>query len=177
MIKKKLPSKKVSPDDYMTPHYALNPLLKYLKKNWIIWECASGSGNLAKFLRKKGYKVVTTEILRGGTNNDFLTCKPPKKYNCILTNPPYSLKNEFLERCYKLKKPFALLLPLTTLETETRQNLFNNFGLEIIFFNKRINFEVPYQTKSNSSYFATAWFTNKLKIGNSLNFVKLERDN
>ena len=41
----------------------------------------------------------------------------PVQFDCIITNPPFSLKQEFLQRCYELGKPFALLLPLTTFES------------------------------------------------------------
>jgi len=37
-------------DEFQTPKYALDPLLPFLKKDWIIWECAWGKGSLAKHL-------------------------------------------------------------------------------------------------------------------------------
>ena len=70
-------------------------------------------------------------------------------------------------------KPFAFLLPLTTFETRKRQYLFQKYGLEVIFFDKRINFETP-SGKGSGSWFATAWFTNGLNIGKEMNFVRLE---
>ena len=73
---------------------------------------------------------------------------------------------------HMLGKPFALLLPLTTLETRTRQQLFQRYGLEIVLFDRRINFHVP-SGKESKSWFATAWFTWGLDIGKELNFVSL----
>lgn len=113
--------KQGSRDDYQTPPIALTPLLPHLKKNWIIWECAAGEGSLVKALRKEGYKVIATDIHSG---KDFLNYEP-RDYDCIITNPPFSLKQEFLERAYCLGKPFAFLLPLTTLESEKRQRFFH----------------------------------------------------
>ena len=40
-------------NDFQTPVKALEPLVLYLKKEWIIWECACGKGNLAKNLRER----------------------------------------------------------------------------------------------------------------------------
>jgi len=94
----------------------------------------------------------------------------PEEFDCIVTNPPYSLKNEFLERCYELKKPFALLLPLTALETRRRQRLFKEYGVEIVVLPKRINFETP-SGRGSGSWFAVGWFTNWLNIGKQLVFV------
>ncbi|MEM3859736.1 MAG: hypothetical protein QW478_10090, partial [Candidatus Micrarchaeaceae archaeon] len=88
-------------------------------------------------------------------------------FDAIVTNPPFSLKQEFLIRCYELQKPFALLLPLTTFETKKRQDLFKKYGVEVIFFPKRINFETP-DGSGNGSWFATAWFTWGLNLGRSL---------
>jgi hypothetical protein len=68
-----------------------------------------------------------------------------------------------------VKKPFALLLPLTTFETTKRQKLFKKYGVEVIFLPKRINFETP-SGKGSDSWFAVAWFTNWLNIGKQLIF-------
>ena len=155
-------------DDFQTPPEALYPLLPYLKKEWAIWECACGKGNLSDFLKEQGYNVIATDIMTG---HDFLKWKP-EKFDCIVTNPPYSLKQQFLERCYKLGKPFALLLPLTTFETAKRQRLFKKYGVQVVFFDKRINFETP-SGKGSGAWFAVAWFTWGLGLPNDLNFVEL----
>lgn len=164
-----LPQKINSLDDYQTPSIPLNPLIPFLKKNWIIWEPADGKGNLSGYLREReSFNVIGTDILVG---KDFLKWNP-KRFDCIITNPPYSLKQQFLERCYELRKPFALLLPLTTFETQKRQKLFRDFGVEIIFLPNRINFETP-SGKGSGAWFATAWFTNWLNIGQQLTFSKV----
>jgi hypothetical protein len=166
----KPPLKQGNPDDFQTPPQALKPLLPYLKKDWFLWECASGNGNLSTELTRKGYKVIDSDILYG---NDFLKWKP-ENFDCIITNPPFKYKQEFLQRAYQLKKPFAFLLPLTTFETTKRQKLFKEYGLEVIFFDKRINFETPNNVENSSSWFATAWFTNGLKIGKEMTFVEYD---
>lgn len=158
-----------APNDFQTPPEALLPLLPYIKKDWIIWECAEGKGYLTEALAKAGHKVIGSDILSGA---DFFNWEPDTHYDCIITNPPYSLKQKFLARAYHLGKPFAFLLPLTTLETRARQSLFKSFGLEIILFDRRINFHVP-SGKESKAWFATAWFTNGLNIGKQLSFVSL----
>jgi len=152
-------------DDFQTPPIALKPLLPFLTKKWIIWECAQGKGNLSKELQRLGYEVIGTDILTG---QDFLKWQPDR-YDCIVTNPPYSLKQQFLLRAYLLKKSFAFLLPLTTFETKKRQKLFERWGLEVIFLPKRVNFETP-SGQGSGSWFAVAWFTNWLNLGKELNY-------
>lgn len=100
-------------DEIYTPDYAVKPLLKYLPKKLTIWEPTDfGESNITKVLKKSGFKVISTHK----TSFDFLTDEPDFDYDMIITNPPYSIKDEFLARCYNLKKPFCLLLPLTALE-------------------------------------------------------------
>jgi len=154
-------------NDFQTPPIALHPLLPYLKKDWVIWECANGKGNLTLKLLDRGYRVLATDIESG---YDFLDWQPDR-FDCIVTNPPYSLKDKFLKRCYLLGKPFALLMPLTTLEGK-RQHWLEEYGIEIILLEKRLNFETP-SGEGSGSWFATAWFTNWLNIGNQLTFGKL----
>lgn len=152
------PMKNNSPDDFQTPASAIKPLLPYLKKDWAIWECASGKGNLVNALKANGYNTIQSDIIYG---QNFLTDAPPPFFDCILTNPPYSCKDQFLERAYALGKPFAFLLPLTTFEGKKRQALFKQHGVEVLFLPKRINFETPTGI-GQSSWFATAWFCHNL---------------
>ena len=124
-------------DFIQTPPEAVRPLLKYIPKEWSIWECAQGEGNLTKEMKRQGYGVWGTDILTG---LDFLATNLIE-YRCIVTNPPYSLKDKFLQRCYDLGKPFALLLPLTALGSQKRQKLFREHGIQIVMLGKRVNFD------------------------------------
>jgi hypothetical protein len=149
----KPPLKQGRVDDFQTPPQALAPLMPFLRRNWTIWECAEGRGNLSTHLRAAGHKVVGSDILDG---RDFLTWEPPY-FDCIITNPPYSLKTRFLERAYSLGTRFAFLVPLTTFEGRERQAMFKKHGIEVILFDKRINFEK--HGHESGSWFMTAWFT------------------
>lgn len=162
------PIKNNSPNEYQTPTYAIDPLIPYIRKDWTIWECAEGKGNITKYLKENGFKVFGTDIITG---TDFLNKELQLPYfDCIITNPPYQFKNQFLERCYELGKPFALLMPLTALETEKRQRLFRRYGIELVLMPKRINFEVPNGINNSSAWFASAWFTYKFNLGQQLVF-------
>jgi hypothetical protein len=158
-----------APDDFQTPALALKPLVPFISKESTVWECAEGKGNLTREFSRLGYKVIGSDKL---SSHDFLFWQP-EHYDVIVTNPPYSIKEKFLERCYKLGKPFALLMPLTALESQSRQKLYTKYGLQMILFPKRINFETP-KTKGSGAWFATAWYTFGLKLPRDLNFVNTE---
>jgi hypothetical protein len=156
-----------------TPPYALEPLYEYLRKDWTIWECASGKGYLVDALLKKGYKVKWSDIERD-LKEDFFTFTPKQGFDCIITNPPYDIKDRWLERCYELGKPFALLLPIDALSTPGRQSLFRRYGLEIILSDHRYSFETP--NGGQSAWFDTCWFTWQLHIGAQITYYEYDKD-
>jgi hypothetical protein len=65
-----LPLKKAYSDDFQTPSEVLDYLIPWLQRDWTIWECAMGKGNLVKALRESkdwwlvrdcGLKVLCSE--------------------------------------------------------------------------------------------------------------------
>jgi len=148
-------------DEIFTPAIGLVSLLPNIRHEWIILEPAYGQGHLAKLLTDAGLAVV------GYAGFDFLVDEPPK-FDCVITNPPYSKKVQFLSRCYELGKPFALLMPLTALEGKARGELYKKYGIELIIPNKRINFIMP--NGGSSSWFQAVWFTHGLGLPAQLNF-------
>ena len=79
--------------------------------------------------------------------NDFFLINPPANCELMISNPPFSLQNQIIKRAFELIdknliKSFALLLPLSTLETPIRSELWENYNdkLSIIIFKKRIKF-------------------------------------
>ena len=160
-------------DDFQTPPEALKPLLPYLKKEWIIWECAAGKRYLVKSLVENDFNVIDTDIT-DSFSIDFLDPRlgvVACNWDCIITNPPFSKKNEFIEKCYELDKPFALLLPLAALETQRRQKQWKE-GLQLIVLDKRLHFETPNNAKSHC-WFASAWFTYKLNLPKDIIFGEI----
>ena len=149
------PMKHGSPDNFQTPPEALDPLLPYLKRDWTIWEPSCGEGNLVNRLNDEGFDTFGTDII-APWHQDFFD-PPPLPFDAIVTNPPFSCKGEFMQHCYDLGKPFALLLPLTTFDSAKRQKLFMRYGIEVIFMPKRISFKTP-SGKGSGSWFMTAWF-------------------
>ena len=164
-------------DECQTPPYALEPLYPHIKyPNDPIWECAAGKGVLVNALSQKGFGVIATDI-SNGINQDFLTMWHEIPYIAtIVTNPPYSLKYEWLARCYELEFPFALLMPVEMLGTAKGQKLFDKYGIEIIFVSPRVDFYMPHKGyEGGGAQFPTAWFTWKLNLPQQINFATLNK--
>ncbi|VEU82758.1 hypothetical protein [Acholeplasma hippikon] len=79
--------------------------------------------------------------------NDFFITNPPDNCDLMISNPPFEQQNEIIKRSFDLIdkgqiKSFALLLPLSTLETKYRANLYEKYKdkISIIIFKDRIKF-------------------------------------
>lgn len=159
----KIPAK----DECQTPAYGISPILPYLPKSWTLWECAVGEGLMKSALEDAGYFVVGTgfDFFESPYRGDFI-------WNCIVTNPPFSLKYKWLERCYELGKPFALLMPVDVIAAKSAQTLFAKYGVEILLLDKRIDFKMPNKKwDGKGADFSVAWFTWGLKIGRTLTYL------
>ena len=132
-------------DEVYTPSYAVIPILKYLpnKIGLTIW-CPFdyNDSEYVKILRKQGYHVINSHI---DYNQNFFFFEPEEKYDIIISNPPFSVKDDILKRLYELNKPYMMLLPIPTLQGQKRYKYIKD--CQALIFDKRINFFKNKQTK------------------------------
>ena len=150
-------------DRCMTPPYALDPLLPFIRPEWIVWECAAGTGNLYEALAHHTLGVIGTDLHGKHANppRNFFDWQPAL-FSAIVTNPPYSIKFDWLERCYQLGKPFALLVPVETIGAKSAQVLMERHGSELLLLNRRVNFEMPNKGSAGSAQFPVLWLCWKM---------------
>lgn len=147
-------------DECYTPFYAVEPLLEFIPKAKTIW-CPFDEEWSAFYvlLKEKGYDVVRSSLAEG---QDFFTFEP-ERWDILISNPPFSKKDAVLKRAYSFDKPFALLLPLTTLQGISRFKTFDN-DIQLLSFDKRIGYHTKAHmgepTKSN--FYASAYFCRNL---------------
>lgn len=82
-----------------------------------------------KVLSEAGYRVITSHIDDG---MDYFTYEPDN-WTVMVSNPPFSKKDEVLERAYSLGKPFALLLPINAIQGRRRFDIYQN-RLQLLCF-------------------------------------------
>lgn len=130
-------------DEFYTPDYAIYPIVKYIKKGASIWCPFDGAkSNFVKILKGHDCSVFATHISEGG--GDFFSAQIP---NCdyIISNPPYSLKTEVLEKLFQIGKPFAMLLGVVGIfESQRRFDMFRHNKFEIMYLNRRVSYFKDY---------------------------------
>lgn len=128
-----------SGDEMYTPFYAVAPLIKHLKNSGYktVW-CPFDEewSAYVRMLREEGFKVIRSSLSDG---RDFFKYKPDEPYDVIISTPPFSRKDEVLRRLDELGKPFAILLPLNSLQGKLRFDVFKN-GIQLLSFDQRVGF-------------------------------------
>ena len=148
-------------DEYYTPPYAVDPILKYVPYGAKVWCPFDTEESLfVKMLRSKGCDVIATHII---TDEDFFSINLDCEY--IISNPPYSLKNEVFERLFNIGKPFAMLVGVVGIfESQYRFNLFKNNRFEIMCMNKRVSYFANYEDQKPllNPPFSSVYITSKM---------------
>lgn len=116
-------------DDYMTPKSAWESIKDYIPKDKVLWEAFYGDGKSGKHLSEMGFNVIHEDL-------DFFhnDCG-----DVVVSNPPFTMKKEVLERLKELNKPFILIMPSSTLNTKYVRELFAD-AIQILIPRKRIQF-------------------------------------
>ena len=140
-------------DFYATDPKAVHKLLlKYSINGSEILEQCIGNGNIANaikdFYNNKGLNITGVDIVDRGYPNtivhDYLTWKTDKKFDCIITNPPYSLAKEFVEKSMTLLNDdydedgypngqLIMFLKIQFLEGAKRKELFEKYPPKYIY--------------------------------------------
>lgn len=141
---------RVDNDYYATPPEAVKMLLTaYSGVNGTVLEPCVGGGHIAQtikdfYINKRN--VVCLDIVDRGYPDtivtDFLSWEPNRKFDSIVTNPPYSLALEFAEKGLSLLDDngvMALFLKIQFLEGAKRREFFENTPPKYVYvFSKRM---------------------------------------
>lgn len=140
MTNEHLRTSKGKNDECYTFDYAVYPLLKYMDKfkDKIIW-CPfdKDSSEFCKVFRRQGFNVINSHIDYG---QDFYFYEP-KEWDVLISNPPFSCKTNIFNRVIGFNKPFALLMNITYLNDGTAYKVFKDIDLQLLLFDKRMDFK------------------------------------
>jgi len=141
-------------DECLTLKNGVKPILKYIPKNWVVW-CPFDTKE-SEFVKQisKTNKVIHSHIFEG---KDFYEYEPEEKWDCIVSNPPFTNKRKIFERALSFNKPFALIMSNTWLNDSAPKQLFKDKNLQLLMFEERMKFsnngKIDSKITFSSSYF------------------------
>jgi hypothetical protein len=151
-------------DEYYTPNWVWDCLSPYIPNDKVIWEAFCNEGEASRksgeYLKQLGFNVICN-------GDDFFN----NNYgDIVVSNCPYSIKKDVIERLFFLNKPFMLILPNIILNTKyfiewaKKDN-----DIQIIILPKRVDFIKECGGKSTSTFhtLVVCW---KLKLSDRLIF-------
>ena len=105
--------------------------------------------------KENGYITMRSSLKDG---QDFFDCQVPY-CDVVISNPPFSQKDKVLERLYAFGKPFAMLMPVASLQGQARFKMFQQ-GLELLVFDKRIDYYTrgDFDKPRKGVHFGSAYF-------------------
>lgn len=143
-------------DDYYTPKTAWTNIDKFIKaKNYkTVFECfLLGSNEQSKnHLKKLGYTVKGNKKLDFLDNETWTKDLLDKKYDIIISNPPFqriesykkrkeNLKYKCIQKLISLNKPFIILMNSTNIFQKWYMELMENKDIKFIFPSSKINYD------------------------------------
>jgi len=164
-----------SEDFYATPFAATREILKHEQLRGSILEPACGQGHIAKVVRDfyPDSELVATDLvqredkfglgIRGGV--DFLAHDFGRTFGNIITNPPFTLAQQFAEKALRIAENKVILFEkVQWLEGMSRYEFFKNSPLATVYvFSNRVSpmiggNEVNEQGKKWASCMCFCWF-------------------
>ena len=166
---------RIDNDFYATPRDATEAILKKVELSGSILEPAAGQGHISEVLKEyyPNNEIISTDLvqredrfgipIQGGV--DFLTYEFNRKFDNIITNPPFSLAQEFVERSLELSNDKVIMFAkIQLLESDKRKAMFENSPLKYVYvFSRRVNplrngEELDEKGKPWASTMCFAWF-------------------
>lgn len=152
-------------DFYRTPPKATEALLSVEQFDGNILEPACGDGAISRILVDHSHDVISTDLVYRGygeqTNYDFLSDDYPYLADNVVTNPPFTYGQQFIELALKrTTRKVAILGKLQLLEGIKRRAMFETTPFTRLWvFSKRITMaRNGEREKYSSSMIAFGWY-------------------
>ena len=167
---------RVEHDFYATNPKAVDMLFNSFNEidlsNCKVLEPSAGQGHICNALRKLGVSQLDcVDIVDRGLENvictDFLGWNTQKRYNLIITNPPFCLAQEFIEKSFELLDYdgyVIMFLKIQFLEGAKRKDFYDKYPPKYVyvFRNRMATWNNGNERDPNGKRWATtmchAWF-------------------
>lgn len=166
---------RVKYDFYATPREAIDAILDRVSLTGSILEPAAGQGHISVVLKERypHTEIVSTDLIQRNekfgihieSGIDFLTHNYHRQFDNVITNPPFNLAQEFIERALQLANDKVVIFAkIQLLEGNKRKRMFDTAPLKYVYvFSSRVNplrngEELNERGEKWSSTMCFAWF-------------------
>lgn len=163
-------------DEYYTPPEAVYPILEFIKpKSTILCPFDTDKSYFVKIFKESGHKVFNSHISEG---KDFfkMRIKSTTKIDYIISNPPYSIKDNVFEKLLQLDIPFAMLInDVNLFDSKKRFELFKNKEVELLYLYPRVAFNFINEKgewQKTSGVFQSVYLCYKILKKNEIKQIK-----
>ena len=143
-------------NNWNTPSGVWNKVIEFIPKDKTVWMPFYNDGYAGEYLRGKGFNIIHENV-------DFFESD---KGDIVIDNPPYKdknivkIKDKIMKRLIELDKPFMLLLPSTTIQTQYFDSLHNEH-FQLLIPREKYNFEKFVGDKTKCPFY-TLWVCYKM---------------
>tara|TARA_R100000541_G_scaffold47517_1_gene54521 strand:- start:45 stop:539 length:495 start_codon:yes stop_codon:yes gene_type:complete len=92
-------------DDFYTQNSTWDLINKFIPKDKVIYEGFYGDGKSGNYLKELGCKQVIHKNIDFFENVDLID------YDILISNIPFSIKKDILQKLYEVNKPFIIIMP------------------------------------------------------------------
>lgn len=133
-------------DFYATPAETTKTILEEIQLKGSILEPSCGVGHISKVLKEyyPNSEIISTDLIDRGYGKgdiEFLSYDFGRKFDNIITNPPFDIINKYIPRALELTtSKVVLLCKIQLLEGMKRKKMLQNTPLKYVYvFSKRQN--------------------------------------
>ena len=128
-------------DFYRTPRECVRLAADLMDRNLRWWEPCAGDGAISSFYDEIVFASDIYPMAQNIQSLDVLTCQKPESVDAIITNPPFDLAYEILDRALlEWKIPALFLIRIEPLSTKKR-NAYTRCLSHMHIVSSLINFE------------------------------------
>jgi len=129
---------RVDNDYYATPPNETEKFLNQfdITKYKNILEPACGEGHISEVIRKYNTNIISYDLVDRDYQDklvDFLKDDIDKDFDLVITNPPFSLALEFIQKGLEVSDTVVMLAKIQLLEGQSRSKILQHMGLKEIY--------------------------------------------
>ena len=160
-IIKKAKAVKFTDDDYETPSKILKDLIPFINEHNIIYDPFYCNGRVIDEWKELD-KICLND------KQDAFNRIHPEKFDIVISNIPFSCKEDCVKLGFELEKPFIMLMPIDSLASKWIKKYFDK--LQFIIPSGRYSF-LKNGEKTKGCWFDTMWICHGLNL--EKNIIKL----